>query len=166
MLGWFSDEAVRASRSKRCSVRESVATSSGRNFKATRRPSLRSSALYTSPMPPPPDDLQHAVVRDFLAKQRWDLLHLYGVPPPLLGRRIVQRYVRRRRVEAIHGNHQPVSTPCDSFDVRWIARGIIQRLPKLLDRGMNAVIELHHRVVWPKLPLDLVQSHHFARTLH
>src|SRR5436305_843496 len=32
----------------------SLASSSGKNFKATKRPSSVSSALYTTPIPPPP----------------------------------------------------------------------------------------------------------------
>ena len=40
---------------ERSSVTGSLANSSGRNFSATRRPSLRSSALYTNPIPPPPN---------------------------------------------------------------------------------------------------------------
>ncbi len=50
----FSTEAARASRRKRLRAWSSLENSSGRNFKATRRPSLVSSALYTTPMPPPP----------------------------------------------------------------------------------------------------------------
>src|SRR6266404_3870513 len=43
-----------ASRSKRLSACESGANPSGRNFKATKRWSLVSSALYTTPIPPSP----------------------------------------------------------------------------------------------------------------
>src|SRR5215471_2745551 len=53
-FGWFSADAALASRSKRLSACESLASSSGRNFNATWRPSFRSSASYTIPIPPPP----------------------------------------------------------------------------------------------------------------
>src|SRR2546426_11333647 len=62
MLGWFKADAARASRRNRSSTCGSRASSSGRNFNATKRPSSVSSALYTTPMPPPPSF--HAVVRD------------------------------------------------------------------------------------------------------
>ena len=45
MLGWFRAEAARASRWKRSSDCGSEATSGGRNLRATKRPSLMSSAL-------------------------------------------------------------------------------------------------------------------------
>src|SRR4051812_27418050 len=54
MLGWLSADAARASRSNRFSAMASFVTDSGRNFRATTRPSLVSSAAYTTPMPPPP----------------------------------------------------------------------------------------------------------------
>jgi len=44
-IGWFSAEAARASRRKRSSACGLCATSSGRNFNATKRPSMRPSAL-------------------------------------------------------------------------------------------------------------------------
>src|SRR6266487_5847191 len=44
-------DAARASRRKRSRACESCATASGRNFKATKRPSGVSSARYTTPMP-------------------------------------------------------------------------------------------------------------------
>ncbi len=40
---------------------------SGKNFRATKRWSLMSSALYTTPLPPPPSFSTMAVVRDGLA---------------------------------------------------------------------------------------------------
>ena len=42
----------------------SRAASSGRNFRATNRPRRASSALYTTPMPPPPSFSPMPVVRD------------------------------------------------------------------------------------------------------
>src|SRR6266403_1994858 len=54
MLGWFKADAARASRWNRSRDCESLAKSSGRNFSATKRPSLVSWALYTTPIPPPP----------------------------------------------------------------------------------------------------------------
>src|SRR6266852_8513208 len=54
MFGWFREDAALASRWKRLTAWASWASSSGRNFRATRRPSLRSSASYTTPIPPPP----------------------------------------------------------------------------------------------------------------
>src|SRR5215218_7217037 len=54
MLGWFRAAAVRASRSSRARNSSSGATSAGRNFSATMRRSSRSSARYTTPMPPAP----------------------------------------------------------------------------------------------------------------
>ena len=60
MPGWLSAEAARASRWKRSSVAASCASSAGRNFSATCRPSLVSSASYTTPMPPLPS---FAVIR-------------------------------------------------------------------------------------------------------
>src|SRR5204863_8523849 len=54
-VGMIQGRCRCASRRKRSSARESRATSSGRNFRATKRPSSVSSALYTTPMPPPPN---------------------------------------------------------------------------------------------------------------
>src|ERR1700745_2210485 len=54
ILGWFKADAARASRWKRSRDCESLAKSSGKNFSATKRPSLVSWALYTTPIPPPP----------------------------------------------------------------------------------------------------------------
>src|SRR6266481_4228865 len=54
MFGWFKADAARASRWKRSRVWGSFATLSGKNLSATKRPSLASWALYTTPMPPPP----------------------------------------------------------------------------------------------------------------
>src|SRR6516162_4651240 len=54
MLGWLRAEAARASRRKRSKACGSFARSSGKNFRATGRPSSTSSALYTTPIPPPP----------------------------------------------------------------------------------------------------------------
>src|SRR6266853_6796436 len=58
MFGWFREDAAFASRWKRLRACASLASSSGRNFRATWRPSLRSSASYTTPMPPPPMELR------------------------------------------------------------------------------------------------------------
>src|SRR6266481_8293066 len=55
ILGWFKADAARASRWKRSRDCESLAKSSGKNFSATKRPSLVSWALYTTPIPPPPN---------------------------------------------------------------------------------------------------------------
>ena len=46
--------AASASRWKRARAWRSRANSSGRNFRATKRCKRASSALYTTPMPPPP----------------------------------------------------------------------------------------------------------------
>ena len=54
MPGWFSAEEARASRWKRSSDAPSRASSGGRNFRATWRPSFASSASYTTPIPPLP----------------------------------------------------------------------------------------------------------------
>jgi hypothetical protein len=51
MLGWFRAEAARASRRNRSSACGSLASSAGRNLRATRRRNLRSSASYTTPKP-------------------------------------------------------------------------------------------------------------------
>ena len=50
-VGMIQAEAARASRSKRSRAVRSFADSSGRNFKATVRPNLMSSALYSTPFP-------------------------------------------------------------------------------------------------------------------
>ena len=49
----------------------SRAKSSGRNLRATRRPSRVSSALYTTPIPPPPSFSSDAKVADRRADHRW-----------------------------------------------------------------------------------------------
>ena len=54
MLGWLNPATVRASRSKRARRSRSRANASGSTLSATSRPSLGSSARYTSPMPPAP----------------------------------------------------------------------------------------------------------------
>ena len=54
MPGWLRAEAARASRWKRERESASWASSAGRNLSATCRPSLVSSASYTTPMPPLP----------------------------------------------------------------------------------------------------------------
>ncbi len=53
MWGWLSAEAARASRRNRSSA-SGLSSASGRNFSATFRPRFRSSASYTTPIPPPP----------------------------------------------------------------------------------------------------------------
>jgi hypothetical protein len=54
IFGWFSAEAVRASGKKRPSAFWSRDSCGGRNFSATLRPRLRSSASQTTPIPPLP----------------------------------------------------------------------------------------------------------------
>jgi len=54
MFGWLSAEVACASRWNRSRACRSLESSSGRNFKATVRLSVVSSALYTTPVPPPP----------------------------------------------------------------------------------------------------------------
>src|ERR1700686_2421976 len=54
MFGWLSAEAAKASRWNRSRAAGSFSISGGRNFSATWRCSLRSSASYTTPIPPPP----------------------------------------------------------------------------------------------------------------
>src|SRR5258706_7308599 len=54
MLGWFSDEIARASRSKRCFASALQDRYSGRILIATVRSRRVSRARYTSPMPPAP----------------------------------------------------------------------------------------------------------------
>src|SRR5712691_9373643 len=54
MPGWFRADAASASRRNRSSASRFWASASGRSLSATKRRSLLSSALYTSPMPPWP----------------------------------------------------------------------------------------------------------------
>src|SRR5580704_4817457 len=54
MLGWFSDEMARASRSKRCLASGLSERCAGRILMATMRSRRVSQARYTSPMPPAP----------------------------------------------------------------------------------------------------------------
>src|SRR5260370_2581248 len=54
MLGWFRADAACASRWNRARACGSRATSPGRNLSATKRWRRVSSALYTTPIPPPP----------------------------------------------------------------------------------------------------------------
>src|SRR4029077_16160494 len=55
MLGWLRADAALASRRNRAKAWRSRATSSGRNLRATKRSRRVSSALYTTPIPPPPN---------------------------------------------------------------------------------------------------------------
>ena len=70
MFGWLSADAVRASRANRPKASGSRESSSETNLRATGRPRRVSSALYTTPMPPPPSLLDDAVVRERLTDQR------------------------------------------------------------------------------------------------
>jgi hypothetical protein len=54
MFGWFSADAVCASRANRLIASGSLDSSSETNLSATARCNRLSSALYTTPMPPPP----------------------------------------------------------------------------------------------------------------
>src|SRR5579864_1424350 len=54
MLGWFNEEMVRASRSKRSLASALSARCGGRILMATLRSSRVSRARYTSPIPPAP----------------------------------------------------------------------------------------------------------------
>ena len=54
MFGWFSADAVCASRANRLNASGSRESSAETNLSATERRSRVSSALYTTPMPPPP----------------------------------------------------------------------------------------------------------------
>src|ERR1700726_2662169 len=65
IFGWFSAEAARASRRNRSSAVGSFATSPGRNFSATCRSRLTSSALKTTPIPPPPN---------FSIMRKWEIV--------------------------------------------------------------------------------------------
>src|SRR3984893_8158163 len=56
MLGWFSEEIARASRSKRCFASGLSERCAGRILIATVRSRRVSRARYTSPMPPAPAD--------------------------------------------------------------------------------------------------------------
>src|SRR5580704_8706206 len=55
ILGWFSDEIARASRSKRCFASGLEDRCAGRILIATVRSRRVSIARYTSPMPPAPN---------------------------------------------------------------------------------------------------------------
>src|SRR5580692_11126010 len=54
MLGWFSEEIARASRSKRCLASDLSERCAGRILIATVRSRRVSRARYTSPIPPAP----------------------------------------------------------------------------------------------------------------
>src|SRR5262245_29486895 len=55
ILRWLVADAACASRTNRCFAPSSWLHWGGRNFSATARPSLVSRALYTTPIPPPPN---------------------------------------------------------------------------------------------------------------
>jgi hypothetical protein len=74
MLGWFRAEAARASRRNRSSACGSLATSSGRNFSATKRPRSVSSACTPPPCRRRPASRSPGSGRWFGQSQRWALL--------------------------------------------------------------------------------------------
>ena len=101
------------------------------------------------------NDVQHSIVRNRPAGQT---CRLQSGTRWLAG--------SRSGLQALHRNHEPVPAARHRLDVLRFVRRITQRLPQLLHGGVNAVVELHHRVVGPELLLDLFARHQFARTLH
>ena len=71
MLGWFSAEAAFASRWKRARACGSLATSSGRNFRATKRSELYVLGFVDDTHAAAAEFLDDAIVRDRLADHEW-----------------------------------------------------------------------------------------------
>ena len=71
MPEWFSPEAARASRRKRSSDDSSWATSSGRNFNATKAAELRVLGLVDDPHATTTEFAEDAVARDRLSDHSW-----------------------------------------------------------------------------------------------
>src|ERR1017187_1771583 len=62
-------------------------------------------------------------------------------------------------------SNEPVSTASQLFDIARIGGGISQRLAHLIDRGVEAVVEVDKSVGGPELLLQLFARDHFTRPL-
>src|SRR5438067_2370311 len=68
----------------------------------------------------------------------------------------------RARFDPIHRHLQTVATARHRFHVLGLLRGVLQRQPYFLDGGIDAVVELDNRVIWPELTPDLLARHHLT----
>src|ERR1017187_5028346 len=62
-------------------------------------------------------------------------------------------------------SNEPVSTASQRFDIARIGGGISQRLAHLIDRCVEAVVEVDKSVGGPELLLQLFARDHFTRPL-
>jgi hypothetical protein len=63
------------------------------------------------------------------------------------------------------GNEKAVTTSRQGFNETRVLCGIGQRFPQLVDRGVQAVVEVDESVFRPDLRTQLLATHHIARSL-
>ncbi len=66
------------------------------------------------------------------------------------------------RFYPLQGNLPAIATAGERLDVLRRLSRVAERLPQPLDGGIDAVIELYHRVVRPELLANLFPQHHIA----
>jgi len=74
-----------------------------------------------------------------------------------------------RRVEAavypLDRNHPAIAATRQGFDIPGFVSGVLQGQPQPLDRRVDAVFELHYRVIRPESLLDVLPHDHFTGPL-
>lgn len=66
------------------------------------------------------------------------------------------------RLRDLDGSNEAVSSAGQCLDVAGIARGFAERFPQLLNRRVDAVIELDHGIVRPQLQPDFLAQDHLT----
>jgi hypothetical protein len=64
-----------------------------------------------------------------------------------------------------HWRDKAVATPWQGFDVLGMLRRVTQYLPKLADRGVQAIVKVDERVVRPQLVPQFLTADQFSATL-
>jgi hypothetical protein len=64
-----------------------------------------------------------------------------------------------------YAGNEAVATPANGFYVTRLFRRVLERIAQPLHSRVDAVLELHNRVVGPEFPTDLLTQQHFPRIL-
>ena len=83
---------------------------------------------------------------------------------PLGSARTVRRSVRGPLDNTLDGTYESIPAPGQSFDKTRMAGGVTQRLANLVDRRVDAPVEVHKGAVAPKFLPQFLAGDHFART--
>src|SRR6266404_1587722 len=107
-----------------------------------------------------PDDLEYAIVGDFLPDQvaaefrHW--LRAGGIC----------RWEPGRWFQLLNADQQAISAPRQCFDVLRLARRIAQRFPQNSDRHVYAVVEIDDGAAGPERSLDFLAGYDLAFTFN